>query len=123
MIASIRISLLGVKYEMMPKNMTKQNKYIVSSVTRSGILVAFSYSFTKSLSDKNLLPIYNFEFLISNFLNRFIDLRHHLFAFFHTAGIFRQIRMVLQRKIMICFFDLFVGSSHFQTQKIVVWFQ
>ena len=72
--------------------------------------IANSYSSTNTLSDKICLLIYNFEFSISNFLIRFIDLSHHLFALFHTVCILSQIRMVLQRKIMICAFDLLVGS-------------
>ena len=62
-----------------------------------------------SLSDKIFLPIYNFEFLISNFLNRFIDLRHHLLTLLRSTCVFLHIRVVLQRKIMIGFFDLLVG--------------
>ena len=72
--------------------------------------IANSYSSTNTLSDKICLLIYNFEFSISNFLIRLIDLRHHLLAFFHTVCILSQIRMVLQRKIMVSTFDLLVGS-------------
>ena len=70
----------------------------------------FAYFFIISLSDNLFSSIYYSEFSISNFLIRLIDLRHHLLAFFHTISILSQIGMVLQRKIMVCTFDLFVGS-------------